>query len=655
MIYSTNRISYKENNMDMFSNTANMCFEEISLLFEDINKSIFETAIGFDFNEALQLKSLKEKDDNSSAEEKKEDSSNTSSSNSSVEEKEKKKTLWEKVKAFFNTIIEKIKGLLSSIQDKFYKVINLDQKLYEKHKDILNMKNLEGFDGVDECLPNIDQLLKAEENYQKIYQEYLTILNNTSVKLDEKKSKLEQLNNEAEKYNNEIDNYLNADKIKWKPSSDSEIKSICNALVNDHPKRIKELEKFYKNSIDLTNKLIQNDERELNKSETTEEFKNFLDLDIKCGKILINILNKATNLSKVIYKEYRKKFITMLNYAKRKSSGKIDDKEESTEESAYMYLLSERSDQYVDSMLNISTTNIVEESLLLSSEINEDFNDLFKNEGIHELKEFVECKDLVLYEGTKFDDIKEKIINYFKDVLEKIKKFYNDIIDKIDSKINDYYKKIGNNLSKISNADLNLIENDKLVSSLGTIYEYDLDKFDDYYKGSLKIAEGIQSKCNSFINNGVNQSDLDSYFNNKKSSYIKECTGINAETITELAKELRNKHEKKIEVSKSYIIKNWKNIEDSVKGGNIKRRLKKSYEGERKAIDKILNDVKKMKGENSSANVIKVCSTLLMNISTLMNNVNSVNIDLAVKEFKMNYMIAFKVAKLTGHVDELKK
>ena len=102
----------------------------------------------------------------------------------------------------------------------------------------------------------------------------------------------------------------------------------------------------------------------------------------------------------------------------------------STYNRAYNFLLAERSDMYLEKALDDIDNTAFQSSLYVALEANTVYHKTFQNIGIQELKEFVEADSLVLYEGAKFDAVKNAIIKFFKGLFDRIKKFFSSILDK---------------------------------------------------------------------------------------------------------------------------------------------------------------------------------------------------------------------------------
>lgn len=345
------------------------------------------------------------------------------------------------------------------------------------------------------------------------------------------------------------------------------------------------------------------------------------------------------------------------NSAKRRANRKAKKNARKAKQEAYNFLLAERSNMYVDQALDIIEGTYFESGLLAALDADIAFNRLFKTVGLHELKEFVEVDSLALYEGARFDSIKEAIINFFKGLLERIKKLFRTIAEKFTDQQKKYFESVlpKDKLKKITNADIRELDNERVVKSIGTIYVYELEGIDRYFDSLASYAEKVSTRANKYFKDGNKDvvSTIKRDIEDIKSNYIKKCTGFNATTSTELKKAIIDKHQKKQDVDKAWLLKNWKNVVHNLQGKNTASMMKESYESVNKCLNNCIKDIDKWDGDASTTDLAKEAAAAIKSIVKTTIDVSTVLLDLMNKEFKVNAMIAFKVVNLTGRLKEL--
>ena len=239
------------------------------------------------------------------------------------------------------------------------------------------------------------------------------------------------------------------------------------------------------------------------------------------------------------------------------------------------------------------TLSFSEASLYVAEAIEESYNDLFTWIGVNELAVFESTGSQIVYEGGKLSEIKEAIIKWLKGIWEKIKGFFNKILDKFE----EMRKKSVEKYKKITNADIDKIDDSK---SLGTVHAFDNIEKDEYIKRAKDFLTDVKGKFNELGGKNVEELDDDA-LKSAKDDYVKktpkEVSGLNADvsSIQDMKEKLRRKYlgdEK--QVNKAYAKEKLADMQAIVFEGSTKRKIKADYNGFKDFINREIKDAKKI-------------------------------------------------------------
>lgn len=284
-----------------------------------------------------------------------------------------------------------------------------------------------------------------------------------------------------------------------------------------------------------------------------------------------------------------------------------------------------------------------EQSLYVAEFAEENFNAMFESIGVEELAVFESTGCMIIYEGAKLKEFKEKVIGLFHKIFGAIKDAYEKILDFFEKK----RKESVANLIKIDNSVLKYMKDGETYY---TTHDFNINGLDDAFEKNAralllditdKFEELVQHPSDDLKSRG---DELKEQFMNK---IVKEVSGIeNVKTFNEARKPLYNKLlGNEVKVTKDWVQKNLKELTGIVEQGNTKRDIQASYKREKATFDKLIKTIK----GSTDDNLIKVANaeiSVLKSTVTALHSCMNVKIDVCKRRYSEYRIILSKLAKL---------
>lgn len=272
-----------------------------------------------------------------------------------------------------------------------------------------------------------------------------------------------------------------------------------------------------------------------------------------------------------------------------------------------------------------------EQSLYVAEFAEENFNKLFESVGIDELAVFESTGSLVVYEGAKLQAFKDAASSLFKKIWGTIKSAYEKVLAWFEEKRKESVK----NFVALTAADVSALDAEKVY---GKTHEFTIDAADDFVSNAQAIREDAISEYNKIINGNIGTSDSQG----EKAKEVQEkyakmipgkIAGLSSDTdSSDVTKKLHNLLlGEEVSAKKEWIRSHIGDMTAVVLKGNSKNDIKKSYTAEKKNIDKVIGDLKKM--DDKHMVVAKYEIGTLKSIITHLHTAMSVKMDICKRRY----------------------
>lgn len=282
-----------------------------------------------------------------------------------------------------------------------------------------------------------------------------------------------------------------------------------------------------------------------------------------------------------------------------------------------------------------------EEALYVSAAITEAYNNTFEQIGISELAVYESTGSVVVYEGARMDNFKNKIKEMFGKFMAAIKKAYEKILDWFES----IRKKANSKLTGLKSFDPETLKD---VNNLGKTHKFDLDCI-DIKANVASVNDDIKDACEKVIKSGYEE-NKDLFEDIKKTLHADLANGAEGSSSITDASSLKEKVKaamlgEEIEVDTGYISSNFDELKKIVLDGKLTRDIKASYKAEKenlakmqKNVESIIKDAAKEDGSDAEK-AISAAATIYKDIAATMHLVMAIKIDVCKTRYRDAYRL----------------
>ena len=297
-----------------------------------------------------------------------------------------------------------------------------------------------------------------------------------------------------------------------------------------------------------------------------------------------------------------------------------------------------------NSVIPSGCLSFMEQSLYVAEFAEQNFNAMFESVGIEELAVYESTGSFVIYEGDTLKQFKESAKNIFKNIWGVIKSAYEKILGYFEKKRKESVKE----LIKLDASVADMMDDEK---NYGKTHKFDLSVSDKFVDGANKLVSELQSEFKKIADaanseNTIELDDVREAKNKFEEKIVSEISGIDgAKNFTDAKSKLYTKMVgDEVEVNKAWVKNNISEMVKIVEQGTTKKDIQKSYQDEKKNIDKIIKELGTI--DDSLIKVAKTEISMLKSICTCLHSCMSAKMDVCKKRYGEYRAILHKLSTL---------
>lgn len=301
------------------------------------------------------------------------------------------------------------------------------------------------------------------------------------------------------------------------------------------------------------------------------------------------------------------------------------------------------------SVIPAHTLSFAENALYIAEAIEADYNKLFEQVGIDELAVYEATGSVVVYEGTKLSDIKDKIVNFFKQMWAKIKAGFEAMLLKFESMRKDTMK----NLPGLNKQVLDKLPADKKFGKTHNFVDLDAAK---YFDRVDKYIDKTRNKFEAHLGSSFEASreDIKDTKEMLLDDLVPEISGTDAKSVNEMNKAIRAKHMgDEVEVDMEYMKRNFEDFVLVVIEGSTKKDIKAMYKDTKQMIDLFISDAKKL--DDKRLGIFNDEVIVYKQIATCANAISNVLCDVSKRRYVEYRNILLRAYVANGRSTDVKE
>lgn len=281
-----------------------------------------------------------------------------------------------------------------------------------------------------------------------------------------------------------------------------------------------------------------------------------------------------------------------------------------------------------------------------------DINAMFESVGIEELAVYENTGSVMVYEGSKLENLKENAAKIFRNMWSNIKAAYEKILDFFENRRKESVK----SLTSLTVADLEYVKDGV---KLGQVNEFDINWLDECVDKCNKLRVEVvvkfgQQRKAVAGSESSGKEEFDALKKEFDEKIVPTISSTNAKSMATAKKVMMDKVKgEKKDLTKEWIRSNFNMLVDVVTKGSTKRDIQKSYKEEKVRFDQILKDIKSSKNDDYWKGAQQEVM-VLADICKAMHSVHSIKMDACKVRYNQykNILVKVAAAKVKSQVKE---